>query len=78
VDAFQEHHKLELEEDGGVDTGPSALRIAVLGPGPDKGEVELLLEMTVKVSLGDERLQRDKDGAVEVTRLGRTEHGEAL
>src|SRR5215213_2976600 len=77
-DAFEEHDELQLEENDGVNGGPSPLRVEILGPVPDEAEVELGLQMTVEVVLGNNGLERDGDRLVESAGLRGAQHGPLL
>ena len=54
---LEEHDQLEPEEDHRVDGRSAAGRVAVLGPVPDKGEVEPGIKMTIEMAARNERLQ---------------------
>jgi hypothetical protein len=68
----------ESEKDFGIDRGSSSNGVAVGGEIADEGEVEHAVEVPVEMSLGHHDFERDEDGAVEITGLGRTEHGTLL
>jgi hypothetical protein len=74
ADPLEEHHELQLEEDGRVEGGSAAFRIESGDPLADKAEVELQFQMAREVVLGDEILQGDGDGLVQAARFGGTEH----
>jgi hypothetical protein len=69
---------MELEEHHRIRTWPAVLGIAVLHPVADKREIKLLLQMSVEVVLGDQRLEGGEDGTVEIAELGWAEHGGGL
>jgi hypothetical protein len=72
--ALEEVHKLETEEDDGLNGRTPIWRVALLDPITDKRKVEHGIEVSVEVISRDESFQRDKYGAVEMAQFGWTEH----
>jgi hypothetical protein len=53
--AFEEHHKLQLEEDHRIDARPATLGVQLVRPLADEAEVKRHLEVAIDVVLGNER-----------------------
>ena len=71
----EEDQQLSAEEDFGIDRGASAAGVAVSGKIADEGVGEHPVEMAIETIVRDHGVERDEDRAVEITGLGRTEHG---
>jgi hypothetical protein len=56
-DPLEEHDELQFEVDDRVDARAAALRIEIADPFTDEAQVEIGLQVTVEVVLGNERLQ---------------------
>jgi hypothetical protein len=57
---LEEEDELKLEEDNWVDTRPPAIGVPIGDPLPDKGQVELVLELTVEIVCWDVGVQGDR------------------
>jgi hypothetical protein len=66
---------LETEEDFGIDGRATAAGVAVGGKIAHESEIEDAVEVTIEMILRHRRLEGDEDGTIEVTVLGRAEHG---
>ncbi len=61
TNAVKKHDQLKLKEDDGIDRGTPCLCIALLNKSIDKRQIELLIELAIKVVLRDQILERDRD-----------------
>ena len=74
ADPLEEHDELELEEDDRIDGRPTDGLIAAVGELAHEAEIQLSLQLPVKVITRDHGLQRDQDRTIETTLLQRTKH----
>src|SRR5205823_13419485 len=74
---LEEQDELQLEEDHGVDAGPTVLGVAVLDPGADKGKVEPRIQEAVEMVIRIRLLDGAANCIVEQAQLRWTEHRQA-
>src|SRR5438309_82925 len=75
VQTFKEESELELKEDHRVDGRSPVDGVAVLDPVAHEGENEGALQVSIEVISRNQLFQRDLDRPLEVSLLGRNEHG---
>jgi hypothetical protein len=73
ADSLEEHHQVELEEDDGIDGRPASVGAGVPDPIPDEAEVLRRLAAPVEVIVGNEAVEGNHGGCVEVTGSGGAE-----
>src|SRR4051812_18582642 len=67
--------RVALAEDDRVDGRPAPSVVHILDPLPDKGEIQISVEVPVEVVSGDQTFKRDCDGPIECADLRWTKHG---